>query len=210
MALKMSSPPRELTRTFQNEPQHIPITDVTSDENGRNVEDPGRDLSGRRSSMSREISELTQRQLTSEVTIARCSIRKSKRGSSTKSWTGTSQEVHMFNHAQTIISEMQSAFTVEDQGCIRRIEMFGSPKKWIRYGIGWARNRAGNRAESVLQERNVEYSEELARVRTKIWSVCWISRREHFENKARTDNCKWCVTTKVFKVDQLSYNRREK
>ena len=35
-----------------------------------NVEDPGRDLSGRRSSMSREISELTQRQLTSEVIIA--------------------------------------------------------------------------------------------------------------------------------------------
>ena len=164
MALKMSSPPRELTRTFQNEPQHIPITDVTSDENGRNVEDPGRDLSGRRSSMSREISELTQRQLTSEVTIAEMFNQKVEAEVHQRNLEQElSQEVHMFNHAQTIISEMRAAFNVEDQGCIRRIEMLEAQRN--EYATGLV--ELGNRAESVLQERNVEYSEELARVRQR-------------------------------------------
>ena len=34
-----------------------------------------------------------------------------------------SQEVHMFSQAGTLIEEMVNAFTVEDRGCIRRIEM---------------------------------------------------------------------------------------
>ena len=97
MALQMGSPPRELTRAFHSEPQNIPITDVTSDENGRNVTGSGRDPNGRKSSMSREISELTQRQLTSEVILAEMN----------------NQRVEV-NHPRTIIGEMQTAFDVED------------------------------------------------------------------------------------------------
>ena len=164
MALQMSSPPRELTRAFQSEPQHIPITDVTSDENGRNVVDPGRDSSGRRSSMSREISELTQRQLTSEVIIAEMFNQRVEAEVRQRNLEQElSQEVHMFNHAQTIINEMQTAFNVEDQGCIRRIEMLEAQRN--EYATGLV--ELGNRAESVLQERNVEYSEELARVKQR-------------------------------------------
>ena len=164
MALQMSSPPRELTRTFQNEPQHIPITDVTSDENGRSGVDPGRDPNGRRSSMSREISELTQRQLTSEVIIAEMFNQKVEAEVRQRNLEQElSQEVHMFNHAQTIISEMQTAFNLEDQGCIRRIEMLEAQRN--EYATGLV--ELGNRAESVLQERNVEYSEELARVKQR-------------------------------------------
>ena len=69
----------------------------------------------------------------------------------------------MFNHAQTIISEMQTAFNLEDQGCIRRIEMLEAQRN--EYATGLV--ELGNRAESVLQERNVEYSEELARVKQR-------------------------------------------
>ena len=160
----MSSPPRELTRTFQNEPQHIPITDVTSDENGRSGVDPGRDPNGRRSSMSREISELTQRQLTSEVIIAEMFNQKVEAEVRQRNLEQElSQEVHMFDHAQTIISEMQTAFNLEDQGCIRRIEMLEAQRN--EYATGLV--ELGNRAESVLQERNVEYSEELARVKQR-------------------------------------------
>ena len=164
MALQMSSPPRELTRTFQSEPQHIPITDVTSDENGRSVVDPGRDPNGRRSSMSRENSELTQRQLTSEVIIAEMYNQRVEAEVHQRNLEQElSQEVHMFNHAQTIINEMQTAFNVEDQGCIRRIEMLEAQRN--EYATGLV--ELGNRAESVLQERNAEYSEELARVKQR-------------------------------------------
>ena len=164
MALQMSSPPRELTRTFHSEPQHIPITDVTSDENGRNVVDPGRDPNGRRPSMSREISELTQRQLTSEVIIAEMYNQRVEAEVHQRNLEQElSQEVHMFNHARTIINEMQTAFNVEDQGCIRRIEMLEAQRN--EYATGLV--ELGNQAEFMLQERNIEYSEELARVKQR-------------------------------------------
>ena len=126
--------------------------------------DPGKDSSGRRSSMSREISELTQRQLTSEVIIAEMFNQRVEAEVRQRNLEQElSQEVHMFNHAQTIINEMQTAFNVEDQGCIRRIEMLEAQRN--EYATGLV--ELGNRAESVLQERNVEYSEELARVRQR-------------------------------------------
>ena len=107
--------------------------------------------------MSREISELTQRQLTSEVIIAEMFNQKVEAEVHQRNLEQElSQEVHMFNHAQTIISEMQTAFNLEDQGCIRRIEMLEAQRN--EYATGLV--ELGNRAESVLQERNVEYSEE--------------------------------------------------
>ena len=180
MALKMSSPPRELTRASHSEPQNIPITDVTSDENGRNVTGSGRDPNGRKSSMSREISELTQRQLTSEVIIAEMYNQKAEAEVRQRNLEQElSQEVHMFNHAQTIIGEMQTAFNVEDQGCIRRIEMLETQR--IEYATGLV--ELGNQAEAMLQERNMEYSEELARV--KLRSEAYVGYQDESISKMR-------------------------
>ena len=161
MALQMSSPPRELTRTPHAEPQDIPITDVTSDENARDVVGSGRDPNGRKSATSREISELTQKQLTAEVIIAEMNNQRVEAEVRQRNLEQElSQEVHMFNHARTIISEMRSSFTVEDQGCIRRIEMLETQRNEYATEVV----ELGNRAEAVLQERNLEYGEELARV----------------------------------------------
>ncbi|MCV6577000.1 MAG: hypothetical protein OIF58_14840, partial [Cohaesibacter sp.] len=69
----------------------------------------------------------------------------------------------MFNHARHIISEMRTAFNIEDQGCIRRIEMLETERnEYATEVVGM-----GNRAAAVLQERNMEYGEELARVRQR-------------------------------------------
>ena len=161
MALQMSSPPRELTRAPHSEPQNIPITDVTSDENGRDVMGSGRDPNGRKSAMSREISDLTQKQLTSEVTIAEMNNHRVEAEVRQRNLEQElSQEVHMFNHARTIINEMRAAFNVEDQGCIRRIEMLETQRNEYATEVV----ELGNRAEAILHERNMEYGEELARV----------------------------------------------
>ena len=69
----------------------------------------------------------------------------------------------MFNRARAIIGEMQTAFDVEDQGCIRRIEMLETQRN--EYATGLV--ELGNQAEVMLQERNMEYSEELARVKQR-------------------------------------------
>jgi len=34
-----------------------------------------------------------------------------------------SQEIHLFNQARKLVVEMRETFSIEDQGCIRRIEM---------------------------------------------------------------------------------------
>ena len=145
-------------------PKNIPITDVTSDENGRGVMGPGRDPNGRKSAMSHEISELTQKQLTSEVTIAEMNNHRVEAEVRQRNLEQElSQEVHMFNHARHIISEMRTAFNIEDQGCIRRIEMLETERnEYATEVVGM-----GNRAEAILQERNMEYGEELARVRQR-------------------------------------------
>lgn len=52
-------------------------------------------------------------------------------------------------------------FTVEDQGCIRRIEMFESHRN--EYAAGLVEK--GNHAEAVLHERNAEYSEGIQRLK---------------------------------------------
>ena len=114
--------------------------------------------------MSREISELTQRQLTSKVIIAEMYNQRVEAEVRQRNLEQElSQEVHMFNHAQTIISEMQTAFNVEDQGCIRRIEMLETQRNEYATGLVELRNQA----EFMLQERNMEYSEELARVKQR-------------------------------------------
>lgn len=51
--------------------------------------------------------------------------------------------------------------TVENQGCIRRIEMLEDQTN--EYATGLV--ELGNHAEAVMQERNAEYSEEIQRLK---------------------------------------------
>ena len=73
-----------------------------------------------------------------------------------------SQEIHLFNQARNLIGETREGFTIEDQGCIRRIEMLETQRR-DEYAIGLV--EIGNRAESVLRARSEEHSEEIQRMR---------------------------------------------
>ena len=162
IAIQMNSPPRELTRALPSEPQNIPITDVTSDENGRDVMGSVRSPYGRKAAMGHEISELTQKQLTAEVAIAEMAnqrVEAEVRQSNLEH--ELSQEVHMFNIARALITEMRTAFDIEDQGCIRRIEMLETQRNEYASGLV----ELGNKAEMVLHERNMEYNEEIRRLK---------------------------------------------
>ena len=61
-------------------PQDIPITDITSDENGRDVVDGTRNPNDRMLMLNDEVVNMTQRQLTSEIELAEFSnmVRKLK------------------------------------------------------------------------------------------------------------------------------------
>ena len=162
IAIQMNSPPRELTRALPSEPQNIPITDVTSDENGRDAMGSVRSPYGRKAAMGHEISELTQKQLTAEVAIAEMAnqrVEAEVRQSNLEH--ELSQEVHMFNIARSLITEMRTAFDIEDQGCIRRIEMLETQRNEYASGLV----ELGNKAEMVLHERNMEYNEEIRRLK---------------------------------------------
>ena len=150
----IQSPPRELTRL------QIPITEVTSDEAGLRAYDPLEDPQ-RESDLNQEVVVLTQRQLTSEFEVAEMNnLRAESEISRRNIEQELSQEVHMFNQARELIEEMRRNFTIEDQGCIRRIEML---ERQNEYATGMF--ELNHQAESVLHERHAEYSEEILRVR---------------------------------------------
>ena len=69
LAAQMTSPPREL-RAMPVSPENIPTTDITSDENGRDVVGGIRNPSNRNHPLNQEVVELTQRHVTSEFQIA--------------------------------------------------------------------------------------------------------------------------------------------
>ena len=124
MATKMKSPPRELTRTLIVIPQDIPITDITSDETGRDAFGLGRNLSSRESTLSQEVVTLIQKRLTSEFKMAEMNNYKVEAEIHHQYLEQElSQEVHMFNQARILIEEMRRNFTIEDQGCVRRTEV---------------------------------------------------------------------------------------
>ena len=161
VAVTLRSPPRELTRP-QIHPEAIPITEVTSDEAGLRVYDPSSDPR-RESDLNQEVVALTQRQLTSEFEVAEMNnLRAESEINRRNIEQELSQEVHMFNQARELIEEMRRNFTIEDQGCIRRIEMLERQRN--EYATGMF--ELGNQAESVLHERHAEYSEELQRVKS--------------------------------------------
>ena len=134
MAAALPSPPRELTR---------------------------RDTQ-RESDLNQEVVALTQRQLTSEFEVAEMNnLRAESEINRRNIEQELSQEVHMFNQARELIEEMRRSFTIEDQGCIRRIEMLERQRN--EYATGMF--ELGNQAESLLHERHAEYSEEIQRVK---------------------------------------------
>ena len=160
IAVTLRSPPRELTRP-QIHPETIPITEVTSDETGVRVygllENPHRE-----SDLNEEVVALTQRQLTSEFEVAEMNdLRAESEINRRNIEQELSQEVHMFNQARELIEEMRMNFTIEDQGCIRRIEMLEQQRN--EYATGMF--ALGNQAEPMLHERHAEYNEEILRIR---------------------------------------------
>lgn len=156
-AMQMRSPPSELTRPLPAHPENIPITDFTSDEAGRRVTGvgggPAMDVS-----LNQEVVMLTQRQLTSDFEIAEVnSLRAEAETRRQNAELELSQEVHMFNQARALIEEMRANFSIEDQGCIRRIEMLEDQRNEHATGL----ISQSNQAEATIHYQHVEHSEEV-------------------------------------------------
>lgn len=111
-----------------------------------------------------EVVDMAQRQLTSEFELAEFSnlISEAEVQEYNLNYE-LSQEIHMFNEARLLISEMRTNFSIEDQGCIRRIEMFETQRNEYAAGL----IEVGNRAEMVLQERHAEHQSELQMVKNR-------------------------------------------
>ena len=164
MATAMASPPRELTRIMPISPQDIPITDITSDENGRDVVEGVQNPNNRMLMLNDEVVNMTQRQLTSEFELAEFSnIVSEAEVREYNLQRELSQEIHMFNEARNLIIEMRANFSIEDQGCITRIEMLETQRNEFATGL----IEVGNRAEMVLQERHAEHQSELRAVKIR-------------------------------------------
>ncbi len=164
MAVQMNSPPRELTTALTTEPHNIPITDITGDEANRGIVGVGRDPSGRDSVLNHEVVMLTQDRLTSEFEMAEMNNYRAEAETKHQYMEQElSQEVNMFNLARSLIEEMRRNFTIEDQGCIRRIEMLETQRN--EYATELV--EVGSQAESMLQSRAERYSEEVHELRNR-------------------------------------------
>ena len=164
MAIQMNSPPRELTTTLMTEPHNIPITDITSDEASRAIVGVGGNPDSRDSMLNQEVVMLTQERLTSEVEMAEMNNYRVEAETRRQYMEQElSQEVNMFNLARSLIEEMRRNFTVEDQGCIRRIEMLETQRN--EYATELV--EVGNQAESILQSRAERYNVEVHELRNR-------------------------------------------
>lgn len=151
----MRSPPRELTRTLIATPENTPITDVTSDDTGRRVANTGGNPRSSEMSLNQEVVMLTQRQLTSEFEVAEMNNLKGRQlrlGNETLNKNYPKKFIFV-QQARALIEEMRANFTVEDQGCIRSIEMLEDQRNEYATGL----KELGNRAEAILQKRNAAY-----------------------------------------------------
>lgn len=105
-------------------PQNIPINDITSDENGRDVIGRGQNPNDRSHQLNDEVVEMTQRHLTSEFELAVFAKRVTEAEIRECNLEyELSQEIHLFDQARQLIVEMRETFSIEDQGCIRTIEV---------------------------------------------------------------------------------------
>ena len=104
---------------------------------------------------------LTQGQLTSEFEIAEVnSLRAEAEARRRNVEQELSQEVHMFNQSRALIEEMRMNFSIEDRGCIRRIEMLEAQRNEYAAGL----ETLGHQAEAAIQNQHVEYTEEIQRI----------------------------------------------
>ena len=107
---------------------------------------------------------MTQRHLTSEFELAVFSNRVTENEIRERNLEyELSQETYLFNQARQLILEMREAFSVEDDGCIRRIGMLETQRNECVAGI----IELGNRAEVILQERSREHDTELQTVKNR-------------------------------------------
>ena len=111
---------------------------------------------------NQEVVIMTQRQLTAEFELAELHNRiATAEMRERNAEQALSQEMHMSAQARTLIEEMRNAFTIEDQGCIRRIETLEDQRNENASSLV----AFGNHAENILQEKHAEYSEEIGRLK---------------------------------------------
>ena len=164
MAVQMNSPPRVLTTNLAVEAHNIPIMDITSDEASRGIAGVSRDPAGRDLTLNHEVVMLTQERLTSEFEMAEMNNHRVEAETRYQYMEQElSQEVNMFNLARSLIEEMRRSFTIEDQGCIRRIEMLETQRNEYASEL----IEVGNQAESVLQSRAEHYHGEVHELRNR-------------------------------------------
>ena len=176
----MMSPPRELTRTMPVSPQKNRITDITSDENGRDVVGRIQNPSDGSHQLNDEVAEMTQRHLTSEFELAVFSNRVTEAEVRERNLEyELSQEIHLFNQARQIIVEMRETFSIEDGGCSRRIGMLENERDECAAEL----IELGNRAEMILQERSEEHDTELQSVKNR--AEAYIGYQGHNITKLR-------------------------
>lgn len=145
-------------------PQDVPITDITSDENGRDVTETVQNPNDGNVQLGDEVVEMTQRHLTSEFELAVFSNLVTETEIRERSLEyELSQETYLFNQARQLIVEMREAFSIEDDGCIRRIEMLETQRDECAAGL----IELGNRAEVMLQERSEQHNTELQSVKNR-------------------------------------------
>jgi len=146
-------------------PQDVPIIDITSDDNGRDVVERVQNPSDGNLQLGDEVVEMTQRHLTSEFELAVFSSRVTEAEIRERNLEyELSQETYLFNQARQLIVEMREAFSIEDDGCVRRIEMLETQRNECAAGIII---KLGNCAEMILQERSREHDTELQSVKNR-------------------------------------------
>ncbi len=155
------SPQREFT-TPRATRERTSIIDVNAHEAGVALHDVSEEAI-RESDLNQEVVALTQRQLTSEFEVAEMnSLREESEVHRRILEQELSQEIHMFNQAQGLIQKMRRNFSIEDDGCIRRIEMLERQRNEYEEGM----YSMSQQAELIMNERNVEYNSEISRIRS--------------------------------------------
>ena len=205
-AATLASPPRELTRVMPLSPQDIPINDITSDENGRDVVMGNRNPNERLLMLNDEVVEMTQRHLISEFELAELANHVSEAETHEQNLQfELSQEIHMFNQARSLVLEMRETFSIEDQGCIQRIEMLETQRNEFATGL----IEVGNRAEMVLQERHAEHVSELQMVKSKAEEYIGFQNRDIMQLRHEISQMNDQLQRDYMRREQSAHQERE-
>ena len=117
-----------------------------------------------------------------------------------------SQEVHMLNQARILIEEMRRHFTIEDQGCIRRIEMLETQSNEYAAGL----IEIGNHAEAELERRTERHSEEIQGLKHRV--EAYLGHQNEDMSRLRNDDLAY-ANSKLQQSNlgrtQTNHNERE-